>query len=323
MKIPPEFPGSSNILNWILEMATLKQTLGTIGFNRPNYKSYGIPQLISDRAFGGGQTSSPSYSSPLFDAQATPIPMPSSEYVASFDYDPAMQSISALGNMSAEQAQNEGTNLQRQLFIDAGAPDIAAEYGADPNTIEAARQNPFSSLAKLRKDYAKRGSDLTENLNMSNLFYSSERAKKLKEQEEGRSEGESRFIAGLRKMVGAAAKSVLDAQEKERIANPPTQLATALSGTTAGAVADAAIPTAAAPAASFPDTPTPPLPTWSGQTALPTWSGQTQLPTWNAPTQALPTFDPSHTTLPPFDPTKTMLPKKQPSGYRNLFTDLL
>lgn len=237
--------------------------------------------------------------------------LPSSSYNVQYDFTPLQASLAAIASLGAAKARNEANNAKRKAFIESGVPDIAAAYGADPNTVEASKQNPFSALALLHREGADRTRSLKQALNSENLFYSSEMARQLGKQAFGQSQAETDFVGKLRNLVSGIDRGVLDADQREISAQT----------TAAPPVAPGAPP--AAP--SLPEAlaagggSTPPLPTWSGQTQLPTWSGQTQLPTFNAGTPSLPPF--GSTVLPPFNPANTRLPKP-PSGYRNLFNDL-
>jgi hypothetical protein len=186
------------------------------------YRSYLIPQLL-DATTGSvrnTQSNNPQMN-PFYSALGATQSVPSSEYIASYNYDPAMAKIAALGTEDASTARNDATNVKRKAFIDAGAPDIAADYGADPNTIEAARQNPFSTLALLRRDAAQRNNDLTDALNAKNLFYSSEHQKQIGNQAFGEAQAESDFSSKLRELIAGADRGVLMAEAQDRANNPP------------------------------------------------------------------------------------------------------
>jgi hypothetical protein len=186
------------------------------------YRSYLIPQLLdaTTGSIRNTQSNNPQMN-PFYSALGATQAVPSSEYIASYNYDPAMAKIAALGTEDVATARNDATNVKRKAFIDAGAPDIAADYGADPNTIEAARQNPFSTLALLRRDAAQRNNDLTDALNAKNLFYSSEHQKQLGNQAFGEGQAESDFTSKLRELVAGADRGVLMAEAQDRANNPP------------------------------------------------------------------------------------------------------
>jgi hypothetical protein len=186
------------------------------------YSTYDIPQLIN-AAQGSARTeqsNNPSMN-PFFSALGLAQSVPSSEYIASYDYSPAMANIASLASEDAETARNDSANIKRKAFIEAGAPDIAQEYGADDNTIEAARQNPFSTLALIRREAAKRNTDLNEALNSQNLFFSSTREKELGNQAFGRAQAESNFGSKLREVIGGANRGVLMAEAQDRANHPP------------------------------------------------------------------------------------------------------
>lgn len=204
-----EYPVGS--ISKILAMAT-----------SPYYRTYDIPQLIN-AIQGSARTpeSNNPVMNPFYSALGQAQGVPSSEYIASYDFDPAMAQIAALGSQDTSTARNNASNIKRKAFIEAGAPDIAQEYGADPNTIEAARQNPFSTLALIRREAAKRNADLTEALNSQNLFYSSTRQKELGNQAFGQAQAESNFGKSLREVISGANAGALLAQTNDRANSPP------------------------------------------------------------------------------------------------------
>lgn len=196
-------------------MATLAQLLARAS-------RYEIPQLLNGSI---GQTTSNQSADPSSDAFYSSLgqaqAVPSSEYISSYDFNPAMQEAAGIGSMGVEKARNQGASAKRKAFIDVGSPDIAADYGADPNTVEAARQNPFSVLALLRRDAADRHTQLMNSLNSQNLFYSSTMRDELGKQAFGESQAEDNATKHLRELVGGIDRSIKDAAEQDAIDHPP------------------------------------------------------------------------------------------------------
>lgn len=235
-------------------MATLSTTLGSAKDNSPRYSyNYRPPPMSNPYRNIGANVGFQNFGDPgMFaslaarnDASAAK-PIPGSAYQAEYNYDPILSRISAMGDMTVANAQSEAANLKRRALIEAGDVSIAGDLGADANTIEAARQNPFSTRAKLTRDFTERGRALDEALNQQNLFFSGERVNRLAEQERGRAEAETQFNQVLRDLFWELGQGVLTSQQNAILAGLGP--GGAPGGTSAPTSAPAPPPTAPAPA---------------------------------------------------------------------------
>lgn len=205
-------------------MATLSTTLSKAPANRYSYSgNYGVPKRENPYmrlgAGVGGGSSGPSqglYAALMQQNQTPPRPMPSNQFQSNYNFDPILQRLNALGEQSVANARSEGAALRKQALIDVGDPVIAGEVGADPNTVEAARQNTMSARAGLTRDFSTRQRDLDENMNQSNLFYSGERVNRMGELERGRAEAEVDLARRLREMVSGIDRMLLQTEEAEQ-----------------------------------------------------------------------------------------------------------
>jgi hypothetical protein len=190
---------------------------GTVGYgsyakpsNNPYARRYG--------ANVGEQQTSPNQG--LFAAmqqgQNQAAPEISSSYSASYQFDPVLQKLSALGQASIANARSDAAALRKQSLIESGYSDVAQGYGADPNTIEASRVNPTSTAALLKRDFADRQRQLDENLNASNLYFSGERVRQMGNQEFGRAQAESDYLTKLRSLLSGIDQELLSREEVER-----------------------------------------------------------------------------------------------------------
>jgi hypothetical protein len=96
---------------------------------------------------------------------------------ADYSADPILQQIRALAIRNEAAAQAQAGDSRRQALLSFGyVPGL--DYG-DAATAEAARQSPFSVVQQLARTHGQRVRSLDENLNKSNLYYSSYRGQQL------------------------------------------------------------------------------------------------------------------------------------------------
>src|SRR4051812_28576717 len=127
-----------------------------------------------------------------------------------FSGDPILAQIRAYNTQNIANA--EAAALARRKQAEIG-------YGYDPNfqyedqsTQEAARQNPFSTLAQLLFNHGQRSDALTENLNKANLFYSGERIKQTGLEGRQYTLENANANSALQNLMGQIAQGVLDAK---------------------------------------------------------------------------------------------------------------
>jgi hypothetical protein len=136
----------------------------------------------------------------------------STDINVSYESDPLLARIRALSTQNVANAKTEAEALRKQAIIDSGLVDVGQEIGVDANTIEAARQNPFSTRATIEREAMERGRALDESLNQGNLFYSGFRAQQLSDLARERAEAESVLAGDIRTALGGISQGVLDAE---------------------------------------------------------------------------------------------------------------
>jgi hypothetical protein len=105
----------------------------------------------------------------------TPAPTPTAASVNHYDLntDPALQTIQALVGMADEQARAEALKERQNLLLAYGDPDVTARVlGPNDPIVDAASNNPTSTVKQLHQQRDRNLHDLTEGLNSRNLSYS-------------------------------------------------------------------------------------------------------------------------------------------------------
>jgi hypothetical protein len=98
-----------------------------------------------------------------------------------FSSDPILAQIRAMVQQNDAAAEASAGAARTQALIRFGFdPSMAGLY--DKNTAAAAQGNPFSVLAQLAHNHQARARNLDENMNKSNLFYSSSRGQAIGEE---------------------------------------------------------------------------------------------------------------------------------------------
>lgn len=163
-----------------------------------------IPAGLEPPAPGGQYGSRPETPQSPYESSAAPAAQqgPPASATApgglySYDADPVLNQIAALGVKQREQATADANKQRQQLAVEYGDPDLAARYG-DPALAAAAAQNPFSLTAQLAYDYQQQQRALDEALNKQNLFYSGERIQQSGELERERSSQAAAIANALR-----------------------------------------------------------------------------------------------------------------------------
>ncbi len=130
----------------------------------------------------------------------------------SYESDPVLARIRALGSQNVANAQSEAAALRKQAIIDTGFADVGGEIGLDSATLEAARQNPFSTRATIDRTSAEQGHNLNEALNQQNLFYSGHRANQLQDLGTSTALAQTNALRDLRGVLGGVDQGVMGAQ---------------------------------------------------------------------------------------------------------------
>jgi hypothetical protein len=131
----------------------------------------------------------------------------------SYEADPVLARIKALGTQDVANARSEAEALRKKAIIDSGLSDVGAEIGVDPNTVQAAADNPFSTAALLRKEQEVRGRDLDNSLNQQNLFYSGYRANQLTDLANSGAQQQSQLQGDVRSLLGGINTGVTEAEQ--------------------------------------------------------------------------------------------------------------
>lgn len=104
-------------------------------------------------------------------AASTPPPVASTTY--DLNTDPALQQIQALAGLNNQQAQAEALKEQQNLLLQYGDPTIAAAVlGQSDPLVQAAAQNPTSTVNQLGQQRDQNLKTLDNGLNAQNLIYS-------------------------------------------------------------------------------------------------------------------------------------------------------
>lgn len=130
----------------------------------------------------------------------------------SYDADPVLQQIRALGAMNVSQAEAAALSGKKEAAVRYGNPDIVRALGLDEGTVQAAAGNPFSTTATLNFANAQQVRGLNENLNRSNLFYGTERGRQLSLQDRLYQEQTARAGDEFRKTISDLDAALLAAK---------------------------------------------------------------------------------------------------------------
>lgn len=127
--------------------------------------------------------------------------------------DPAVARISALSAKMRATAQATAAAKRKQAALEYGDP--TGVEGLDAATQKAARENPFSILAAMKRAYDTGITDLEEGLNKANLFYSGYRGQQLGEaataHQQGRYDAGTRFQGTITDINDALAAALMNA----------------------------------------------------------------------------------------------------------------
>jgi hypothetical protein len=208
-------------------------------------------------ALGGGNQS---LYAALTQQQQMQRPVPSNEFSVSYNFDPVLSKLAALGEQSIANARSEAAALKKQTLIGSGSDKMARELGADENTINAAKQNSFGGAQLLQRDFGDRSRQLDEALNSQNLFFSGERVRQMGDMEFGRAKAETDFGSRLREILSNIDQQLLAAEEQEKMRQIEAEIAAAqnasyvggLGGPPGGGAAPTPVPPIAPPPA-FPE----------------------------------------------------------------------
>lgn len=117
---------------------------------------------------------SPPVSPPTAPGSSRAPSAPPSAYDLSTD--PVLQQIQAMAGQSDQQANASALRQREQLLTGYGDQNLAAAVlGQNDPYVQAAANNPTSTLAQLRTQHDQQLHDLLEQLNQANLFYSGNR----------------------------------------------------------------------------------------------------------------------------------------------------
>lgn len=137
---------------------------------------------------------------------------PSTQMNISYESDPVLARIRALGGQDVANARSQAEALRKQAIIDSGLTDVGAEIGVDPTTIQAAAANPFSTRATIERTGQERGRELDESLNQQNLFYGGHRATQLSDLARSQAEAMAGLNTDIRGLLGGINSGVMDAE---------------------------------------------------------------------------------------------------------------
>ncbi len=146
-------------------------------------------------------------------AQASKAPV-STQLDISYESDPVLARIRALGTQDVANARSEAESLRKKAIIDSGLTDVGAEVGVDQGTLQAAAQNPFSTRATIEREQQVRGRDLDESLNNQNLFYSGYRANQLSDLARSGAQAQAGLTGDVRSLLGGIAGGVTEAEQQ-------------------------------------------------------------------------------------------------------------
>jgi len=131
----------------------------------------------------------------------------------SYESDPVLARIKALGSQNVANAKSEAVALRKQAVLDTGLADVGQEIGLDSATVEAARLNPFSTSREIERSSAEAGRDLDESLNQQNLFYSGARVGKISDLALNTTRARTKLSGDLRLALAGIDSGVLSAEQ--------------------------------------------------------------------------------------------------------------
>lgn len=162
--------------------------------------------------------------------QQTELQKPVSTAInVSYESDPVLARIRAIGGQDVANARSEAEALRKKAIIDSGLTDVGGELGVDQATLQAAAANPFSASRDIERQGLERGRELDENLNQSNLFYGGYRADRLAELARNQAQAQTSLTGDIRGLLGQIDGGVRDAelgayrQEQEALAQVAEQ----------------------------------------------------------------------------------------------------
>jgi hypothetical protein len=138
----------------------------------------------------------------------------STQLNVSYESDPVLARIRALGTQDVANARSEAEALRKKAIIDSGLTDVGQEIGVDQNTLQAAQQNPFSTRAELERAMQTRGRELNESLNQQNLFYGGYRADQLSDLARSGAQQQSALTGDIRGLLGGISQGVTTAEQE-------------------------------------------------------------------------------------------------------------
>ncbi len=142
----------------------------------------------------------------------------STQLNVSYESDPVLARIKALGTQDVANARSEAEALRKKAIIDSGLTDVGAEIGVDQGTIQAAAANPFSTNAIIQRTQAERGRELDESLNQQNLFYGGHRANQLTELATSGAQQQAALQGDIRQLLGGINSGVTEAEQTAALA---------------------------------------------------------------------------------------------------------
>ncbi len=138
----------------------------------------------------------------------------STQLNVSYESDPVLARIKALGTQDVANARAEADALRKKAIIDSGLGDVGAEIGLDQGTLQAAAANPFSTSATIQREQAARGRDLDESLNQQNLFYGGHRANQLTDLATSGAQQQAALQGDIRSLLGGINSGVTQVEQQ-------------------------------------------------------------------------------------------------------------
>lgn len=142
--------------------------------------------------------------------QVNPAPRQALTAAQAYDYsaDPVLQSVRAAGARSRADAQASALAARKRLAILFGDSTGIVD---DTATAQAARGNPFSTLAEINRGYERDVKQTDEAYNKRNLFYGGHRGQALARALEGRQRGEYQARNTLMDTLGGVDRELAQA----------------------------------------------------------------------------------------------------------------
>ena len=136
----------------------------------------------------------------------------------SYESDPVLARIRAMGTQDVANARAEAEALRKQAIIDSGLTDVGAEIGVDQSTLQAAAANPFSTQATLQRTQQERGRQLDESMNQQNLFYGGHRATQLEDLARSGAQAQAGLQGDIRSLLGGINTGVTERETAAALA---------------------------------------------------------------------------------------------------------